>query len=63
MTRSKEEIDKILHRARKGKLTFLYITPERLQNHVFIEAIQHSDIFYDRGGRVSLHYGMGLYVS
>ena len=45
MTRSKEEIDKILHRARKGKLTFLYITPERLQNHVFIEAIQHSDIF------------------
>lgn len=45
MTRSKEDIDKILHRARKGKLTFLYITPERLQNHVFIEAMQHSDIF------------------
>lgn len=45
MTRSKEDIDKILHRARKGKLTFLYITPERLQNHAFIEAMQHSDIF------------------
>ena len=45
MTRSKEDIDKILHRARKGKLTFLYITPERLQNHVFIETMQHSDIF------------------
>ncbi|MBS6776349.1 MAG: ATP-dependent DNA helicase RecQ [Butyricicoccus pullicaecorum] len=42
MTRSKEDIDKILHRARKGKLTFLYITPERLQNHVFIETMQHS---------------------
>ena len=41
----KEDIDKILHRARKGKLTFLYITPERLQNHVFIETMQHSDIF------------------
>ncbi len=45
MTRSKEDIDKILHRARKGKLTFLYITPEWLQNHVFIETMQHSDIF------------------
>lgn len=45
MTRSKEDIDKILHRARKGKLTFLYVTPERLQNHAFIEAMQHSDIF------------------
>ena len=45
MTRSKEEIDKILHKARKGKLNFLYVTPERLQNHVFIETMQHSDIF------------------
>ena len=45
MTRSKEDIDKILHRARKGKLTFLYVTPERLQNHAFIEAMQHSNIF------------------
>ena len=45
MTRSKEEIDKILHKARKGKLNFLYVTPERLQNHSFIETMQHSDIF------------------
>lgn len=45
MTRSKEEIDKILNKARKGKLNFLYVTPERLQSHSFIEAMQHSDIF------------------
>ena len=45
MTRSKEEIDRILHKVRKEKLNFLYITPERLQNHVFIEAMQHLDIF------------------
>ena len=45
MTRSKEEIDKILHKARKGKLNFLYVTPERLQSHSFIETMQHSDIF------------------
>ena len=45
MTRSKEDIDKILHKVRKEKLNFLYVTPERLQNHAFIEAMQHSDIF------------------
>ena len=45
MTRSQEEIDKILNKARKGKLNFLYVTPERLQNHSFIEIMQHSDIF------------------
>ena len=45
MTRSKEEIDKILHKARKGKLNFLYVTPERLQNHAFIETMQFSNIF------------------
>ena len=45
MTRSKEDIDKILNKARKGKLNFLYVTPERLQNHSFIETMQHSDIF------------------
>ena len=45
MTRSKEDIDKILNKARKGKLNFLYVTPERLQNHSFIEIMQHSDIF------------------
>ena len=45
MTRSKEDIDKILNKARKGRLNFLYVTPERLQNHSFIETMQHSDIF------------------
>ena len=45
MTRSKEDIDKILNKARKGKLNFLYATPERLQNHSFIETMQHSDVF------------------
>ena len=45
MTRSKEDIDKILNKARKGKLNFLYVTPERLQNRSFIETMQHSNIF------------------
>ena len=45
MTRSQEDIDKILNKARKGKLNFLYVTPERLRNHSFIEAMHHSDIF------------------
>ena len=45
MTRSKEDIDKILNKARKGKLNFLYVTPERLQNRSFIEAMQFSNIF------------------
>lgn len=45
MTRSKEDIAKILNKVRKGKLNFLYVTPERLQNRSFIETIQHSDIF------------------
>ena len=45
MTRSKEDIDKILNKVRKGKLNFLYVTPERLQNRSFIETMQHSNIF------------------
>ena len=45
MTRSKEDIDKILNKARKGKLNFLYVTPERLQNRDFVDAMQHLDIF------------------
>ena len=49
MTRSKEDIDKILNKARKGKLNFLYVTPERLQNHAFIETMQHSNIFMEIG--------------
>ena len=39
MTRSKEDIDKILNKARKGKLNFLYVTPERLQNRDFVDAM------------------------
>ena len=45
MTRSKDEIDKTPNKARKRKPNFLYVTPERLQSHSFIEAMQHSDIF------------------
>ena len=45
MTRSKEDIAKILNKVRKGKLNFLYVTPERLQNRSFIDTMQHSDIF------------------
>ena len=45
MTRSKKDISKILNKVRKGKLNFLYVTPERLQNHSFIETMQHSNIF------------------
>ena len=45
LTRSQDDIDKILSKARKGKLNFLNVTPERLQNHSFIETMQHSDIF------------------
>jgi len=63
MTRSKEDIDKILNKARKRKLNFLYVTPERLQNHSFIETMQHSDIFMVVVDECQLHYGMGLYVS
>lgn len=46
MTRSKEDIAKILNKVRKGKLNFLYVTPERLQSHSFIEAMQHSDTLW-----------------
>ena len=45
MTRSKEDIAKILNKVRKEKLNFLYVTPERLQNRSFIETMQHLDIF------------------
>ena len=42
MTRSKEDITKILNKVRKGKLNFLYVTSERLRNHSFIEDECHS---------------------
>lgn len=45
MTRSHEDIDKILNKARKGKLNFLYVTPERLQNSTFLSVMKQTDIF------------------
>ena len=33
--RNDQDVDAILSRVRKGKLTFLYITPERLQSKIF----------------------------
>lgn len=43
-TRSKTDVDKILHKAQKGKLSFLYVTPERLQNKAFYSAMQQTDL-------------------
>lgn len=43
-TRSKTDVDKILRKAQKGKLAFLYVTPERLQNEAFISAMQQADL-------------------
>mgnify|MGYP000140425803 FL=1 len=63
MTRSKEDIDKILSKARKGKLNFLYVTPERLQNHSFIETMQHSNIFMVVVDECHSITELGLYVS
>lgn len=43
-TRTKTEVEKILRNAQKGKLDFLYVTPERLQNKAFLAAIQQTDL-------------------
>ena len=43
-TRSKADVEKILRKAQKGKLAFLYVTPERLQNEAFIVAMQQADL-------------------
>ena len=43
-TRSKTDVDKILCKAQKGKLTFLYVTPERLQNKTFISAMRQTNL-------------------
>ena len=63
MTRSKEDIDKILNKARKGKLNFLYVTPERLAKSFVYRSYAAFGYLYGRCGRMPLHYGMGLYVS
>lgn len=44
-TRSKQDTDHILTKACSGKLTFLYVTPERLQNKTFIHAMQQADLY------------------
>ena len=36
---TKEDTEKLLKKARKGKLNFLYVTPERLQNSTFSLAV------------------------
>lgn len=43
-TRSKTDAEKILCKAQKGKLSFLYVTPERLQNKAFHSAMQQTDL-------------------
>lgn len=43
-SRKKRDVDAILSKARKGKLTFLYITPERLQSKHFREHIANADV-------------------
>ena len=42
---SKEDTEKILKKARKGRLNFLYVTPERLQNNTFLSVMKQTDIF------------------
>ena len=44
-TRSKQDTDHILTKACSGKLTFLYVTPERLQNKTFIHSMQQADLY------------------
>lgn len=43
--RKKKDVESILHKAKKGKLTFLYVTPERLQSHQFQDAMAHTCIY------------------
>ena len=42
---TKEDTERILKKARKGKLNFLYVTPERLQNSAFLSAMKQTKIF------------------
>lgn len=43
-TRTKADVDKILCKAQKGKLAFLYVTPERLQNKSFISEMRQTNL-------------------
>ena len=40
-----KDINSILNKVRNEKLTFLYVTPERLQNRYFQEIIKQSDLY------------------
>ena len=62
MTRSKEDIDKILNKARKGKLNFLCHTGALTKSFVY-RSYAAFGYLYGRNRRMPLHYGMGLYVS
>ena len=42
---TKEDTEKILKKARKGRLNFLYVTPERLQNSTFLSVMKQTDVF------------------
>lgn len=42
--RKRKDVDAVLRKAEKGKLTFLYVTPERLQSRDFQKAILNSPI-------------------
>lgn len=43
--RTKKETEAILHKVRKAKLTFLYVTPERLQSEKFQQAIRQTGLY------------------
>lgn len=43
--RKKKDVESILHKAKNGKLTFLYVTPERLQSHQFQDAMANTHIY------------------
>ncbi len=43
--RKPKDIAAILNKVKRGKLTFLYITPERLQSKYFQEAIRQSNLY------------------
>ena len=44
-TRSEQEIETVLKKAMKGKLNFLYVTPERLQSKAFCQMMEQVDLF------------------
>jgi len=44
-SRKKKDIKSILKKLQNGKLTFLYITPERLQNNDFLDAVQQASLY------------------